>query len=70
MKQANDVNISENSYLFSEYILHTKFAAVVSLVEGQFLPAMEYGAIFNNMARKSQSNIIKKGIQDPDPTKA
>jgi len=27
--------------LFTEYIIDTKFAAVASLVKGQFVPAME-----------------------------
>jgi hypothetical protein len=47
--------------LFTEYIVHTKFAAVACLVEGQFLPAIENGAISNITAQNPQPNIIKQG---------
>jgi hypothetical protein len=47
--------------LFTEYILHTKFATVACLGEVQFLPAMGNGAISNITGQNSQSNIIKQG---------
>jgi hypothetical protein len=47
--------------LYTEYIIHTKFAAVACPVEGQFLPDMENGAISNIVGPNPQSNIIKQG---------
>lgn len=59
MKRATGVKSVQNSNLFTEYILHNKFAAVTYIVKGQFLPAMENGAIIT--PQNPQSNIIKQG---------
>jgi len=49
---------------------NTKFAGVASLMEGQFLPAVENGAVSNITSWNPQSNIINKEGQNFDPMKA
>jgi hypothetical protein len=55
------IDTHTHTYVYIYISLHTKFAAVACLQEGQFLPAMENSEVSNIMAQNHQINIIKQG---------
>ena len=61
MKRVTGVISVWELFLYWIYSIHTKSAAVASLVYGQFQSATENGAISNITGWNPQSNNIKQG---------